>query len=105
MYYGELNREDMKDLPENVKLDIYHFRLREDWDTPMDELLARYRSIVVDDRIYLTEEGAKHLDWCLKREDYVRNANNDYSFNLTRCVECLIKDGKILKNRHGHDYY
>ena len=93
----------MKNLPEDIKLEVYHARLYEDRNTPMDELLARYDSIVVDDKIYLTEEGKKHITW-LKPEDYVRYANGDYHLTLIAGVSCIIKEGKILKNRYGWNY-
>ena len=103
MYYGELSREAMESLPENIKLELYHARLYWDRNTKMDEFLGRYDSIVVDDKIYLTEEGKKHIAW-LKPEDYVRNANGDYHLKLMLGVSCIIKEGKIIKNRHGSDY-
>ena len=103
MYYGELNREGMESLPENIKLEVYHARLYWDRNTPMDEFLDRYDSIVVDDKIYLTEEGKKHIAW-LKPEDYVRHANGDYHIKLIKSVSCLILEGKIVKNRYGSYY-
>lgn len=103
MYYGELNREGMKNLPENIKLKLYHARLYEDRNTPMDEFLGRYDSIVADDKIYLTEYGVKSLGW-LKREDYIRNANGDYHIKLMQGVSCVIREGIIIKNRYGWDY-
>ena len=102
-YCGELKREDMKNLPENIKLELYHARLYEDRNTPMDEFLSRYDSIVVDDKIYLTEYGVKSLSWA-KREDFIRYANGDYRINLVRYISCIIREGKILKNRYGEDY-
>jgi len=104
MYYGELIRKDMKDLPENIKLELYHARLYEDWMTPIETIIGRYASIVVDDEIYLTEEGKELLDRWLKTEDYVRYANGDYHMKLIQCVSSIIKEGKILKNRYGWDY-
>ena len=103
MYYGELKREAMESLPENIQLELYHARLYEDRNTPMDEFLSRYNSIVVDDKIYLTEDGKKRLDW-LKPEDYVRYASGDYHIKLIQGVSCIIKEGKIIKNRYGSDY-
>lgn len=100
MYYGELKREDMKSLPENIKLEVYHARLYEDRNTPMDEFLSRYNSIVVDDSIYLTEDGKKRLSW-VKPEDYIRYPNGDYHIKLIQGVSCLIREGKIIKNRYG----
>lgn len=102
-YCGELKREDMKNLPENIQLELYHARLDEDRNTPMDEFLSRYDSIVVDNKIYLTEYGVKSLSW-IKHEDYVRNANGDYHTMLIRGISCLIREGKIVKNRYGKDY-
>lgn len=104
MYYGELNREGMETLPENIKLELYHARiLSKDRNTPMDEFLGRYDSIVAGDKIYLTEEGKKHISW-VKPEDYVRYANGDYHTKLMQGVSCVIKEGKIIKNRYGWDY-
>ena len=103
MYYGELSREGMETLPENIKLELYHARLYEDRNTPMDEFLSRYNSIVVDGKIYLTEDGKTRLSW-LKPEDYVRCANGDYHIKLMQGVSCIIKEGKIIKNRYGWDY-
>ena len=100
---GELSREDMKNLPENIKLELYHARLYEDRNTPMYEFLDRYDSIVVDDKIYLTEDGKTSLGW-LKPEDYIRYASGDYHIKLVQGVSCLILEGKIIKNRYGWDY-
>lgn len=104
MYKGELNREDMKNLPEDIRLELYRARLFEDRDTPIETLIGRYASIVVDDKIYLTEDGKKRLGQWLKTEDFVRTSDGDYHMKLIQCVSCIIREGKIIKNRYGWDY-
>ena len=95
----------MKNLPEDIRLELYRARFPEDRNTPIETIIGRYESIVVDDKIYLTEDGKKRLDQWLKTEDYVRCANGDYHMKLIMCASSIIKEGKILKNRYGYKYY
>ena len=103
-----MNREEIKDIsklqPDYFKK-LYDLRLREDWGVPYEEYIFRFEFIVVEQSkcIPHTEVYYKDTPYNLERLKDYENWFNKSKFRMACLPDVIICDGRVKKNRYGHD--
>ena len=94
----ELKKKGIESLPEEIADLLYSVKLK-GWDGTKEEFLNEYDRILVDDTVYL-REGDLYAS-LLRPEDYFLGKDGKYSARMMHCMECVINNGQIIKNRYG----